>query len=190
MGITLVCGTALVAVFRHEKTETMSQREGMAIVSLGWTAIGLFGALPFYFSDAVLFLCGCVLRVRFRVYHHRFIDSDRYRRLEPGTVRLAQFHPVAGGHGHHRPVHCHPSLFGCRRHAALQGRSAQSRAGQAQTPHPRYGIDPVESIRPVHRGRNAVADDRRHDLFRCLEPCLHHHAHGWLFNEKRVGGPF
>jgi trk system potassium uptake protein TrkH len=30
----------------------MSQREGMAIVSLGWTAIGLFGALPFYFSDA------------------------------------------------------------------------------------------------------------------------------------------
>ena len=51
MGITLVCGAALVALFRHEKTETMSQREGMAIVSLGWTAIGLFGALPFYYSD-------------------------------------------------------------------------------------------------------------------------------------------
>ena len=55
MGATLVCGTALVAMFRHEKTETMSQREGMAIVSLGWTAIGLFGALPFYFSDASFF---------------------------------------------------------------------------------------------------------------------------------------
>ncbi|MDX2453550.1 TrkH family potassium uptake protein [Desulfosarcina sp.] len=52
MGITLVCGAVLMALFRHEKTETMSQREGMAIVSLGWTAIGLFGALPFYFSDA------------------------------------------------------------------------------------------------------------------------------------------
>lgn len=52
MGITLICGMALMALFRHEKTETMSQREGMAIVSLGWTAIGLFGALPFYFSDA------------------------------------------------------------------------------------------------------------------------------------------
>ena len=55
MGITLVCGTALMALFRHEKTDTMSQREGMAIVSLGWTAIGLFGALPFYLSDASFF---------------------------------------------------------------------------------------------------------------------------------------
>ena len=52
MGVTLVCGTLLVVFFRHEKTETISQREGMAIVSVGWTAIGLFGALPFYFSDA------------------------------------------------------------------------------------------------------------------------------------------
>ncbi len=52
MGITLVGGLALMGLFRHEKTEIMSQREGMAIVSLGWTAIGLFGALPFYFSDA------------------------------------------------------------------------------------------------------------------------------------------
>jgi trk system potassium uptake protein len=49
---TLVCGALLVAVFRHEKTETISQREGMAIVAVGWTAIGLFGALPFYFSDS------------------------------------------------------------------------------------------------------------------------------------------
>ena len=49
---TLVCGVLLVAIFRHEKTETISQREGMAIVAVGWTAIGLFGALPFYFSDA------------------------------------------------------------------------------------------------------------------------------------------
>lgn len=50
MVATLVCGALLVAVFRHEKTETISQREGMAIVAVGWTAIGLFGALPFYFS--------------------------------------------------------------------------------------------------------------------------------------------
>ena len=50
MAATLVCGALLVAVFRHEKTETISQREGMAIVAVGWTAIGLFGALPFYFS--------------------------------------------------------------------------------------------------------------------------------------------
>ncbi|BBO80750.1 Trk system potassium transporter TrkH [Desulfosarcina ovata subsp. sediminis] len=51
MGVTLLVGGAVVALFRHEKTEFMSQREGMAIVAMGWTAIGLFGALPFYFSD-------------------------------------------------------------------------------------------------------------------------------------------
>lgn len=51
MGITLAGGAVLMTIFRHEKTETISQREGMAIVALGWTAIGLFGALPFYFSS-------------------------------------------------------------------------------------------------------------------------------------------
>ncbi|GAB6908791.1 Trk system potassium uptake protein TrkH [Desulfosarcina cetonica] len=51
MGLTLVGGSVLTLVFRHEKTESISQREGMAIVAVGWTAIGFFGALPFYFSD-------------------------------------------------------------------------------------------------------------------------------------------
>jgi len=51
MGLTLLCGSFLLAIFRHGKTETLSQREGMAIVAFGWTAIGLFGALPFYFSS-------------------------------------------------------------------------------------------------------------------------------------------
>ena len=51
MGITLVCGAVMVAFFRHEKTETISQREGMAIVAVGWTAIGFFGSLPFYYSS-------------------------------------------------------------------------------------------------------------------------------------------
>ena len=29
----------------------ISQREGMAIVAIGWTAVGLFGALTFYFAS-------------------------------------------------------------------------------------------------------------------------------------------
>ncbi len=36
---------------RTANNEYMSQREGMAIVALGWIAIGLAGALPFYFSN-------------------------------------------------------------------------------------------------------------------------------------------
>jgi trk system potassium uptake protein TrkH len=51
MGITLACGLFPAVFFRHAKAEIISQREGMAIVALGWTAMGLFGALPFYFSD-------------------------------------------------------------------------------------------------------------------------------------------
>lgn len=52
MGITIAVGTSLFACFRNSKTEHISQREGMAIVAIGWTAVGLFGALPFYFGDA------------------------------------------------------------------------------------------------------------------------------------------
>lgn len=51
MGITLACGALPAFVFRNAKAQIISQREGMAIVALGWTSMGLFGALPFYFSD-------------------------------------------------------------------------------------------------------------------------------------------
>ena len=51
MGITAISGVLLYIVFRNEKAEVISQREGMAIVSLGWTAVGLFGAIPFFLGD-------------------------------------------------------------------------------------------------------------------------------------------
>ncbi|MBS3809433.1 MAG: TrkH family potassium uptake protein, partial [Desulfobacterales bacterium] len=44
-------GLCLFVVFREKRTEHISQREGMAIVAIGWTAVGFFGALPFYISD-------------------------------------------------------------------------------------------------------------------------------------------
>jgi trk system potassium uptake protein TrkH len=51
MGITAVAGLILFLFFRNDKAEIISQREGMAIVALGWISVGLFGALPLYFSD-------------------------------------------------------------------------------------------------------------------------------------------
>jgi trk system potassium uptake protein TrkH len=51
MGITVVSGLGLYFIFKSEKAEVISQREGMAIVAIGWTAVGLFGALPFYFGN-------------------------------------------------------------------------------------------------------------------------------------------
>jgi len=47
-GITIFAGMMLHLFFRGSRVETITQREGMAIVSIGWTTIGLFGAFPFY----------------------------------------------------------------------------------------------------------------------------------------------
>ena len=47
---TLAGGVALYLTGRTDRSEFVSQREGMAIVALGWTVAGFFGALPFYFE--------------------------------------------------------------------------------------------------------------------------------------------
>jgi trk system potassium uptake protein len=51
MVVTSVTGLCLYLLFRREQVKLISQREGMAIVAVGWTAVGLFGALPFYFHS-------------------------------------------------------------------------------------------------------------------------------------------
>jgi len=51
MAITVFSGLALHFIFKSGRAEVISQREGMAIVAIGWTAVGLFGALPFYFDS-------------------------------------------------------------------------------------------------------------------------------------------
>ncbi len=48
MAVTVACGLGLFFTFRRARQSRLTQREGMAIVAVGWTAIGLFGALPFY----------------------------------------------------------------------------------------------------------------------------------------------
>jgi trk system potassium uptake protein TrkH len=50
MVTTGLSGFLLHRIFRKEKVENISQREGIAIVAAGWTFVGLFGALPFYLS--------------------------------------------------------------------------------------------------------------------------------------------
>ena len=48
MIFTVGGGALLHLFFRGAKAEVITQREGMAIVAIAWTAIGLTGALPFY----------------------------------------------------------------------------------------------------------------------------------------------
>ena len=52
MLITAAAGLLLKLLSRHmdEDAPFINQKEGMAVVALSWTAIGVFGALPFYFS--------------------------------------------------------------------------------------------------------------------------------------------
>ncbi|RJQ70719.1 MAG: TrkH family potassium uptake protein [Desulfobacteraceae bacterium] len=49
-GWTVSAGVLLFVGFRKQRETSIRQREGMAIVALGWTAVGLFGALPFYLA--------------------------------------------------------------------------------------------------------------------------------------------
>ncbi len=48
IGITIIVGFLLFIFTRGSKTDFISHREGMAIVTIGWIVAGLFGALPFY----------------------------------------------------------------------------------------------------------------------------------------------
>jgi trk system potassium uptake protein TrkH len=54
MTITMASGLGLLLVFRKTSAARISQREGMAIVAVGWTAIGFFGALPFFWGGSQL----------------------------------------------------------------------------------------------------------------------------------------
>jgi len=47
-GITLLFGFLLYLFSRAPKSDYISHKEGMAIVTIGWIVIGFFGALPFY----------------------------------------------------------------------------------------------------------------------------------------------
>ena len=51
VGITVLTGSILYLVFRKVEAAVINQREGMAIVAVGWTVVGLFGAIPFYLGD-------------------------------------------------------------------------------------------------------------------------------------------
>ena len=53
MAITLGCGLLCFVLTRFGKTDYISHREGMAIVTIGWVVVGLFGALPFYMGGAL-----------------------------------------------------------------------------------------------------------------------------------------
>jgi trk system potassium uptake protein TrkH len=53
--VTLAVGLSSYFMLREPEQNTVGTREGMAIVTIGWTVVGLFGALPFWFSGTCPF---------------------------------------------------------------------------------------------------------------------------------------
>jgi len=49
--ISIIFGAFIFLMLRNVKSDYISQREGMAIVAISWTTVGLFGALPFFFCS-------------------------------------------------------------------------------------------------------------------------------------------
>ena len=49
--ITICSGSLVHIFFKNEKAEIIMQREGIAIVAIGWTSMCMFGALPFYLDN-------------------------------------------------------------------------------------------------------------------------------------------
>ncbi|MBQ8953197.1 MAG: TrkH family potassium uptake protein [Clostridia bacterium] len=58
IAVTLAAGSALSMV--RPRDDTLSAREGFAVVTLSWLFVSFCGALPFYFSRAVPSLVDCV----------------------------------------------------------------------------------------------------------------------------------
>ncbi len=51
MVVSVFSGLAIYLIFRRYKFDYITPREGMAIVAIGWTVVGLFGSLPFHLAD-------------------------------------------------------------------------------------------------------------------------------------------
>ena len=51
MAVSVFSGLSIHLIFRKYKFDYIGPREGMAIVAIGWTAIGFFGSLPFHLAD-------------------------------------------------------------------------------------------------------------------------------------------
>ena len=53
IAVTIVSGLILVILFRSKNKKELSTHDGFAVVTMGWFAMAIFSALPFYFSGTL-----------------------------------------------------------------------------------------------------------------------------------------
>ena len=156
-------GSLLYLIFRKARKGGGHQpagRHGM-IVAVGWTAVGLVrGHCRFIWAMAAIYLCTDA--VFESVSGFTTTGASILTNIEAvcpkGLLFWRSFIQWLGGMGIIVLSVAILAFSGGRRYAALQGGSSQSGSRQAQTPHPRYGHDPVESICADIPGAGHFAD--------------------------------
>ena len=68
----IVATVGLVFVLRPVSDKRIYHRDGFAIVSIGWTAMSLFGAMPFVFSGEIPFFVDAVFESVSGLHFPRF----------------------------------------------------------------------------------------------------------------------
>ena len=53
IAVTVSCGLLLILIFRSKGKRELSMHDGFAVVTIGWVAMVIFSALPFYFSGTL-----------------------------------------------------------------------------------------------------------------------------------------
>lgn len=119
IGITTFAGLLLHLCFRGSRVEIITQREGMAIVSIGWITIGIFGALPFYLGGEFITFVDAFFESVSGVTTTGASVLTNIEAVSKGLLFLAQFYSVAWRNGNNSFIHCHTPLFRRWRHAAL-----------------------------------------------------------------------
>ena len=53
LAVTIVSGFTLMLLFKSKEKKELSTHDGFAVVTIGWIAIVIFSAFPFYFSGTL-----------------------------------------------------------------------------------------------------------------------------------------
>jgi len=152
LAITTVSGLLIYYMTRTQKTEHISQREGMAIVAVGWTAIGFFGALPFYLGGQTFSFIDAFFESVSGFTTTGSSILTNIEALPQGLLFWRSFIQWLGGMGIIVLSIAILPFLGVGGDAIVQGGSSQSGSGQTQTPYPGHGHDFVESLCPDFPG--------------------------------------
>ena len=101
--VTIVSGLVMMALFRDKDKTDLSMHDGFVVVTMGWIAMALFSALPFYFSGLLSYtnsffeaMSGLTTTGATILGHH---DTLKIEELPHGILFWRSFTQFIGGMG-------------------------------------------------------------------------------------------